>query len=195
MSTIGQSATKPAELTTNQTIELTVAANQITANDAHVNAYQIRNALLLKRQKERVRYENGHTLPTTAEVLLANAERQDYNHRRTLSRNISKIDGKPRPAGVCAHHIVALTDQQAAPSRKRLFGWGIGINDGDNGVHLPMHKVGIAGYPNAAHHKPYHSPSYHIEVYFRLLEAGDTQSGRGRLREIKADLLTGSLSL
>jgi hypothetical protein len=54
-------------------------------------------------------------------VLLANAQRRDYDHRRTVSRNIVVAAGQARPAAVCAHHIVALKDDEAARSRTLLF--------------------------------------------------------------------------
>jgi hypothetical protein len=52
-------------------------------------------------------------LPASAELLLANAQKSDYNHRRTLARNVDKIDAKPRPESVRAHHIVAHADPEA----------------------------------------------------------------------------------
>lgn len=195
MSDTKQITREPAELSADQVIELTIAANEAAANDAHINAYKVRNALLLKRRKERIRYKNGYTLPASAELLLANAQKNDYNHRRTLARNVDKIDAKPRPENVCAHHIVARADSEAERSRRRLFGWGIGINDGDNGVYLPMYRIGMPGYPNAVHHSPYHSPAYHLTVYMRFLQERGAEGGRRELRSIKADLLAGKMSL
>ena len=189
------SARDPIELGAGQLIDLTIAANDLAANDADVNAYEVRNALLLKRRKERIRYQNGYTLPASAELLLANAQKDSYNHRRTLARNIDKIAATPRPENVCAHHIVARADREAERARRRLFGWGIGINDGDNGVYLPMHSVGMPGFPDATHHSPYHSPGYHLAVYMRLLQEQEAEGGRQELRSIKADLLAGKMSL
>lgn len=103
-----------------------------------------------------MRYKNGFTLPTAASVLLANAARQDYNHRRGLSGNIVAASKQARPSQACAHHIVALLAAGAARSRMLLFRWGIGINDADNGVFLPAKQVGLPGHPAAAHHKPHH---------------------------------------
>jgi hypothetical protein len=45
--------------------------NLLTFDDAHVNTYELRNALLLQRRLARVRYENGVTLPATANRALA----------------------------------------------------------------------------------------------------------------------------
>ena len=66
-------------------------------------------------------YQNGKTvLPASARQLFANAQRRDYNHRRTLSRNIVADANAPRPANACAHHIVALKHEDAELARRRL---------------------------------------------------------------------------
>lgn len=112
----------PISTTSAGILDLTIAGNRISANASDVNAYGVRNELLLKQEKARVRYKNGETLPTSAEMLLANANRKDYNHRRTLSRNIVAATAQPRPANTCAHHIVALGDPEARESRNLLYG-------------------------------------------------------------------------
>lgn len=79
----------------------------------------------------------------------ANAQRSGYNHRRTLSNYIVADSGATRPINVCAHHVVALKDEQAEPSRKKLFDWGIAIDDADNGVFLPRWAgKALPGLPN-----------------------------------------------
>lgn len=120
---------------------------------------------------------------------------QRKNHRRTLSRNVEKVGRATRPSKSCAHHIVALSDPEAYRSRLRVFEHGIGINDGDNGVHLPRHRVGLPGHPNAAYHNPYHRPTYHRQVFLRLLTAETEGEHRAVLRRVKADLLEGRMSL
>ena len=185
----------PTELGAQEITELTVVVNEMAANHAHVNAYEIRNALLLERRKRRIRYEQGYTLPASAELLLANAEDAKYNHRRTLSRSIVNATQATRPSSVCAHHIVALTDREARRSRDRIFSWGIGINDADNGVFLPSDGVGMAGFPNAAHHTPHHNVTYHTRVWMRLARENDVAGGRTQLRSMKADLLAGTMTL
>ena len=139
--------------------DLTTSINQIAANNRNANPYEIRNGIVLDENKQRVRYENGITaLSMSAQQLLANAQRTAYNHRRTLSNNIVAESGKARPANACAHHIVALKDDQAEPSRKKLFDWGIAINDADNGVFLPRWATKkIKGYPKAPQHGPIHT--------------------------------------
>jgi len=133
--------------------------------------------------------------PASVDQMLANAEDLAYNHRRTLARNVSKVEQAPRPVASCAHHIVALADKEARRSRQRLFGWGIGINDAGNGVFLPRDGVGLPNYPNAAHHRPYHRVRYHLQVWMRLQRANDEPGGRTQLRGMKADLLAGKMAL
>ena len=192
MSTAGA----PAEPSAQEIVELTIVANEMAMNDAHINAYEARNARLLERKKNRIRYLNGYTQqPASVEQMLANAEDLAYNHRRTLARNVSKVEQAPRPAASRAHHIVALADKEARRSRQRLFGWGIGINDADNGVFLPRDGVGLPNYPNAAHHTPHHRVRYHLQVWMRLQRANDEPGGRTQLRGMKADLLAGKMTL
>ncbi len=184
-----------AELTPALIGKISAAALRIAQNDASVNVRELINAELLKRQKAKVRYENGETLPASAEILLLNATRQDYNHRRTLSRNIVAATKASRPANVCAHHIVAANDPAADRSKILLSDWGIGINDADNGVFLPANKAGKAQFLKAALHTSWHSPDYHLDVYMRLMVHADTAGGRSELKRIKSDLLEGRMSL
>lgn len=189
-------ADAPTELSATEIVELTIMVNEMAMNDAHINAYQARNARLLERKKHRICYLNGYTQQSaSAERLLANAEDLNYNHRRTLARNITTVEQALRPAASCAHHIVALSDKEALRSRQRLFGWGIGINDADNGVFLPRDGVGLPNYPKAAHHTPHHRVRYHIQVWMRLQRASDHADGRVQLRGMKADLLAGKMTL
>lgn len=185
----------PAVNTPDDLIDITIASNQISSNASDVNPYEVRNALLVQEEKARVRYKNGITLPTSAELLFANAQRRDYNHRRTLSRNIVAANSQPRPASSCAHHIVAHRDPEATNSRTLIYGWGIGINDADNGIFLPSKAVGLPGYPKAPRHDPHHKAQYHVAVYVQLRRARDVEGGRTRLRSIKTQLLSGALSL
>jgi len=176
-------------------MDLTTGINQMAANDRQANSYEIRNAIVLAENKQRVRYQNGVTeLPISAQQLLAHARRTDYNHRRRLASNLVTQSGSPRPAQACAHHIVALRDEQAEPSRKKLFDWFIAINDADNGVFLPRRAgQSLACHPAAPQHGPIHTALYHASVYARLrmVPKTEAQTGRSRLRSIKADLLAG----
>ncbi|MGN6526225.1 MAG: AHH domain-containing protein [Burkholderiaceae bacterium] len=176
--------------------DLTTSINQIAANNRNANSYEIRNAIVIEENKQRVRYHNGKTeLSVSAQQLLANALRHDYNHRRRLSANIVADSGSSRPANACAHHVVALRAEQAEPSRKKLFDWSIGINDADNGVFLPRWATKkFADHPNAPQHGPVHTEVYHAAVYARLrmVPKSEPETGRSRLRGIKAQLLAGA---
>lgn len=186
-----------APRTQEQLLELTIAVNGMAAGTDTVNSYQVRNQLLTRKEKARVRYRNGVTLPTSAEALLANAERRDYNHRRTLSRSIVQGTGQTRPKDVCAHHIVALHASAAARSRDVLFRCGVGINDVDNGVFLPRYASKLPNHPDAPRHDPHHHPSYHAAVLDQLqfVDSGDTQACRATLKSLKMDILDGRLPL
>jgi A nuclease family of the HNH/ENDO VII superfamily with conserved AHH len=185
----------PPTITPAGILGLTIASNQIASNAGSANPYEVRNGLLVEQQKARVRYEKGITLAASVEVLLANAERRDYNHRRTLSRNIVAATVQPRPADVDAHHVVALRHDDAKPSRLKLFQLGIGINDADNGMFLPATGAGMPGYPNAPHHKVDHAQRYHLTVFNVLQYAADNAQGRNTLRLIKGRVLSGALPL
>lgn len=186
----------PTEASAQEIAELTIVANEMAMNDAHMNVYEARNARLLERKKNRICYLNGYTQrPASVEKLLANAEDLAYNHRRTLARNVTKVEQASRPSVSCAHHIVALADKEARRSRQRIFGWGIGINDADNGVFLPRVGAGLPGHPNAAHHTPHHRVRYHLQVWMRLQRASDEPAGRTQLGAMKTDLLAGRMTL
>ncbi len=197
MSTSSNAPASPAmpALTSLQVADMSAAAVVASGNDPNVNPRELMNAQLVNELKARVLYKNGYTQLTSAATLLANAQRRDYNHRRRLSDSIKAATQQARPAAVCAHHIVALTDIEASRSRLLMFRWGIGINDADNGVFLPSKKVGMPGFPKAAHHKPYHDPEYHYQVYFRLQRGSDEAGGRIELKGVKSDLLAGRMSL
>ena len=172
-------------------LQLTIAANQIAGCDSHVNAYEMRNALLETRRKARVRYENGKTLPASAAKLQADADRK-ARHSRILSRNIERSTGVVRHVEADAHHIVAATDKRAKQSRSLLFGWGIGINDADNGVYMPKKwSSKVPGMEEATAHEVIHTEDYHLAVEARLIEVTGQSSdeGRLRLRDIKGEIL------
>ena len=173
-------------------LDATIAANLIAADDAHVNAYEMRNALLEARRKARVRYKNGETLPATAAKLLADAERA-ARHSRILARNIKNASGVDRHVAADAHHIVAQSDKRAKASRDFLFDWGIGINDAANGVYLPKKNGSVPGMDDATAHEIIHTSPYHLEVWSRLRDIlGEGSSvARIELREMAADMVAG----
>ena len=73
-----------------------------------------------------------------------------------------------------------------------LYGWGIGINDADNGVYLP-----IEGFPrpvgmdNATIHDDIHTFRHHFAVTARLLDVApaDPTGARVQLRTMKREIL------
>ncbi|MEO8998607.1 MAG: AHH domain-containing protein [Rhodanobacter sp.] len=172
--------------------QLTIAANQIVGADPGTNAYDVRNAHLIDEKKKRVRYKNGMTLPCSAQKLVADAERK-VRHSRTLARNIKNQTGVLKPAQADAHHIVAQSDRRASGSRDRLFKWGIGINDADNGVYLPKRVGSMPNSPDATAHEGIHTARYHLTVFARLLSIDDDQvaPARAELRDMRDDMLAG----
>ena len=175
-------------------MRLTIAANEISTADGHVNAYEVRNALLIEKRKARVRYKNGVTEPASAQKLRVDAERM-ARHARILARNIKNATGQAKHMDWDAHHIVALTAKEARLSREQLFGWGIGINDVDNGIYLPRKRyTALPGFPNASPHENVHTSRYYLEVTDRLLAVADERAPRARLelRGMKSDLVAGT---
>ena len=173
-------------------LQLTISANQVSAFNSHVNAYEMRNALLEQRRKARVRYENGKTLPATAAKLRADADRK-ARHSRILSRNIQRSTGVVRHAEADAHHIVAAGDQRAKQSRTLLFGWGIGINDADNGLYMPKKwSSNVPGLEESTAHEVIHTDDYHFAVEARLIDVTGEPSHTARLtlRDIKGEILS-----
>ncbi len=173
----------------------TAAINRIAANSG-VNGYELRNEILLDMEKERVRYENGQTIEGySAERLFEDAKRASANHRRTLARNLNAETGKERPDNVCAHHVVASKDMRADEARDVIFGWGIAINDSDNGVYLPRFKnIPVPSMPKAPLHGPIHTARYHGMVTGRLVlgDPEDAAACRAILRTIKKQIVAGS---
>jgi hypothetical protein len=161
-----------------------------------VNAHAVANSQFIARKKTEICYKNGRTLSAGAERLLADARRKELVHSGILAGNMTDA-GINRPAGVAAHHIVAWQHRDAFPSQELLFGWGIGINDVDNGVYLPrFKKTLVPSLPNARKHSTLHTFIYHTEVYGRLVlvepEAENSEAGREVLRSIKSELIAGT---
>lgn len=172
-------------------LELTVETNLLAGDDAQVNAYERRNALLLERRLARVRYDNGITLPAKAKKLRTDAARA-VRHSRTLARNIKNATGEAKHVEADAHHIVAAGDKRAVRSRGFLFRWGIGINDADNGVYLPKKwSSQVPGLEDATAHEVIHTTDYHLAVTARLAltKPSNQANGRTTLKDIKFDIL------
>ena len=172
-------------------LNLTVETNLLVTDDAHVNAYELRNALLLQRRLARVRYDNGVTLPATAKKLRADAAR-NVRHSRILARNIKNSTGEAKHAEADAHHVVAAQDKRARRARGFLFRWGIGINDCDNGLYLPKKwSSEVPALSDATAHEVIHTTAYHLAVTAKLAltKPSNQASGRVTLRDIKFDIL------
>jgi hypothetical protein len=170
---------------------LTVETNLLVGDDAHVNAYELRNALLLQRRLARVRYHNGVTVPSTAKKLRADAAR-NVRHSRILARNIKNATGESKHAEADAHHVVAAQDKRARRARGFLFRWGIGINDTDNGLYLPKKwSSQVPGLEDATAHEVIHTTAYHLAVTAKLAltRPSNQATGRVTLRDIKFDIL------
>lgn len=150
---------------------------------------------------EKVQYQAGRTLPASKKAL--EAELTDRkNHSSKLDRNL-KAAGEVKPidaekGALSSHHIVAVNDDRAFQSRELIFGWGIGINDVDNGVRLPrwLSSVRPVSLPNATVHSILHTDRYFTAVQARLRQAfkmnpTQTETGRVALRLIKSELVGG----
>ncbi|AGK48859.1 A nuclease of the HNH/ENDO VII superwith conserved AHH family protein [Burkholderia thailandensis MSMB121] len=141
--------------------------------------------------------DSGRTKPAPKKSLEADAKRKNISHSEILSANMSAA-GLPKPRGeVDAHHIVSVRSRYATRSRNLLYGWGIGIDDVDNGVFLPRNrrvKVMDRSLRQAAKHSVVHTRIYHVAVFFRLSQShlDNGTAGREQLRGIKLDLLAGT---
>lgn len=178
-------------------VAMTAAINQSLAT-SDVNAYSVRNTAIIARKKRAILYKNGHTLPASAERLLAEAQ-SNIQHSRKLGRNLRQANsGATRVAGTDAHHIVAREAAAAHPLRVLIFAVGIGINDADNGVVLPRGKgTSVPGLSGAAPHQHIHTATYHANVVTELYAADDVRDAteiRGILRSIGGRLVRGQFA-
>ena len=161
------------------------------------NAYEVTNQLVVEKIKREVLYKNGVTLPVGAQKLMEEAKRKS-RHSAKLSRNMA-AGGYSKPADAApgtmsSHHIVAVADDRAKDSRRMLFGWGIGINDIDNGVRLPSYVASnVPSLAQATKHAKIHTDTYYVAVFVTLNAAdqSDQQSGRHALRYIKRQIIDG----
>lgn len=90
--------------------------------------------------------------------------------------------------------VAAVADDRARDSRRMLFGWGIGINDIDNGVRLPSYVASnVPSLAQATKHAKIHTDTYYVAVFVTLngADQSDQQSGRQALRHIKRQIIDG----
>lgn len=147
---------------------------------------------------EKVEYDHmGRTRTASEKSLEVDAKRKNVSHSAILATNMAAA-GLPKPRGeVDAHHVVSVRSKRAIASRNLLYGWGIGINDVDNGVFLPRNrkvKVIDRQLGNAISHSVVHTRIYHVAVFFQLSQAHSSNgsAGREQLRGIKLELLAGT---
>ncbi|WP_338848952.1 AHH domain-containing protein [Massilia sp. W12] len=175
---------------------LRIVANQTLANTG-VNPYQTANTLMLQQQKKQLlqaHYDKlGQTCPNQAVSLAMDAARP-ANHSRILARNLNRNTGQTRPQYVAAHHIVARLAADARIARMCLYGWGIAINDADNGVYLPRYlSSNVPSLPLATAHSTIHTTIYYLAVNERLdrIQHLPTLVGRKELRKIRQEIISG----
>lgn len=147
---------------------------------------------------DKVEYDHkGRTRTASEKSLEVDAKRKNVSHSAILATNMAAA-GLPKPRGdVDAHHVVSVRSKHAFTSRNLLYGWGIGINDVDNGVFLPRNrnvKVMDRRLRNAISHSVVHTRIYHVAVFFQLSQAHPSNgaAGREQLRGIKLELLAGT---
>ncbi|NUQ77988.1 MAG: AHH domain-containing protein [Polyangiaceae bacterium] len=88
--------------------------------------------------------------------------------------------GQTRPPGAEAHHIVAGKADGAKGSRELLQKFGVGINEAENGVFLPV-KV----------HRHLHTGAYYRAVEEKLATATTRAEALDVLAGIRYGLLNG----
>lgn len=189
-------SSKPAAAAQSILAQRIIAAQTLTPQGT--NAHQALNTLLLQNQKKQMAQalydQRGETCPQQVISLAMDAARP-ARHSRILARNLNLNSGLPRPQFVAAHHIVAQQAWQAYDARMCLFGWGIAINDADNGVYLPRYaSSNVPSLPHALPHQSLHTDLYYLSVNITLKAADplDSNDGRAALRTIKAELLNGT---
>lgn len=83
-----QSFAAPPTDTPNDILDLTIEANMIAPNDAHTNAHELRNDLLLQRRLARVRYEKGHYVAGEGEETPCRREPQGEAFANAFSQHL-----------------------------------------------------------------------------------------------------------
>jgi hypothetical protein len=106
---------------------------------------------------------------------------------RQLGQNLVAA-GMPRPDNAAVHHVVAHGAARAAPTRKLLDAWQIGLEDAANGVWLPKNKSVAVGL-SAAPHSAIHTKNYYDAVNEELQRANSREEAIGVLSNIRQRLL------
>lgn len=118
------------------------------------------------------------------------------HHPTDKLANFMRAMGRPQPAiRFTAHHIVmgAGRTEDAANSRIEMHMHGIGINDPDNGVWMPMTRAdkGHWAYKHAASHSQIHTKNYQRWVWANVQFKDDEYAFRDALDKIRNQLKAG----
>lgn len=118
------------------------------------------------------------------------------HHPTDKLANFMRMKGRPQPSPrFTAHHIVmgAGRTEDAARSRVQLHFHGIGINDPDNGVWMPMTRAdkGHWAYRHAPAHSQIHTKNYQRWVWSNVKFLENEQEFRGALLKIRNSLKHG----
>ncbi|WP_379784420.1 AHH domain-containing protein, partial [Halorubrum tibetense] len=121
----------------------------------------------------------------------------EKHHPTDRLANFMRSEGRPQPSPrFTAHHLVQGKGktQLAAESRVDLHFHGIGINDPDNGVWMPMHKAdkGHWAYKNAAAHSEIHTHNYEKWVHTHTQNLDSAQMMRDNLLILRTHLKNGT---
>lgn len=111
------------------------------------------------------------------------------NPSRKLARNMIK-DGRPKPEGHAAHHIVPPNDgrfPEAIEARKVLEKFGIRLDSSPNGVWLPYQR----GIGEGAYHPAVHNGKYYRQVERTLRRAKTKEAAIRALKRIGRQLSKG----
>jgi A nuclease family of the HNH/ENDO VII superfamily with conserved AHH len=114
-----------------------------------------------------------------------------WTHRKELRKAVEALYGVARGIGETTHHIVALNDRRADRARAILKKFGIGIDEGVNGVFLPASTKS----PNpkgALVHSTLHTNAYYDRVEFALTKAKTKADAIRTLKRIRETLLDGT---
>ena len=120
----------------------------------------------------------------------------EKHHPTDKLANFMRMSGRPQPSPrFTAHHMImgAGRTEDAARARVQLHFHGIGINDPDNGVWMPMTRAdrGHWAYRNAAAHSQIHTKNYQRWVWANVQFMESEQEFRGKLMLIRTDLKNG----
>ena len=177
--------------------------NELAAALSHLKQEKLRALTKIQVQCRLEEYQTASRL--------ASAESSGNRQERTEARatlaaeghhptdklaDFMRMVGRPQPSPrFTAHHIVmgAGKTEDAARARVQLHFHGIGINDPDNGVWMPMTRAdkGHWAYRRAAAHSQIHTKNYQRWVWANVQFMENEQAFRDTLNRIRTDLKNG----